>query len=134
MKENKMSKKYVKYDYVINEMIDDMTKSVSNIVDIISGQEELVACLEKENNPKFVGFIEELKKTTKQYKDQMAIINHRLECANKAKALIEHSKEASFILAMLLEAFGVANKEAKTLEEREANKEEIADFDFAYLA
>lgn len=42
--------------------------------------------------------------------------------------------EVSFILAMLLEAFGIANKEAKSIEEREKNKEDVEEFSTKYFA
>lgn len=134
MKENKLNAKYVRYDYVINEMIDDMTKSIDNINNVIAGQDELIACLEKENNPKFAGFVAQLKKTTEQYKAQLKILEHRLDCTHKIKFMLDLSKDVSFAVAMLLEAFGVVNKEAKTLEEREANKEEIAEINTTYVA
>lgn len=134
MAENKLDAKYVKYDYILDEMINDMTKSIDNINNVIAGQVELVKCLKKEGNPKFEGFIKQLEQTTNQYDGQIKILNHRLECAQKVKFLLGLSKEASFVLAMLLEAFGVANKEAKTLEERDTNKEEIAEINNTYVA
>lgn len=134
MAENKLNAKYIKYDYILDEMINDMTKSIENINNVVEGQIELVDCLEKENNPKFAGFIEQLKQTTSQYNAQIKILNHRLECAQKVKFLLGLSKNTSFILSMLLEAFGVANKEAKTLDERAENKEDIEEINTTYVA
>lgn len=134
MSENKLQAKYVKYDYILDEMINDMTKSIENISNVVAGQIELVNCLEKESNPKFAGFVEQLKTTTEQYNAQIKILNHRLDCAQKVKSMLELVKETSFILSMLLEAFGVANKDAKTFDERETNKEEISEIDTTHLA
>ena len=134
MAESKLQAKYVKYNYILDEMINDMTTSIENINKVVEGQVELINCLEKENNPKFVGFIEQLKKTTEQYDAQIKILRHRLECCQKVKFLLGLSKEASFMLSMLLEAFGIVNKEAKTVEERELNKEDIKEINTTYVA
>jgi len=134
MKENKIKILFVKYDYIIKEMVDDITKSIENINDVVKGQNELIACLEKENNPRFAGFIEQLKKQNEQYETQKKILAHRLECVNKVEDILSLSKEASFMLAMLLEAFGVVNKEAKTIQERQDNKEDIEEVDITYTA
>ena len=131
--ENKTTR-YVKYDYVINEMIEDMKKSINNVVAIIDGQKELVNYLEKANNKKFNGFIEQLKKANEQYEGQIEILKHRLECAETVRQLMSKFEEVSFILAMLLEAFGIANKEAKSIEEREKNKEDVEEFSTKYFA
>ena len=121
--------KYVKYDYIINEMIDDMKKSMLNLQNVIDGQNELISYLEKADNKKFEGFIGELKKSSEQYEKQVKTLAYRLCCIEKVKDCLNEFAEASYMLSMLLEAFGIANKEAKTIEERASNNEDIASLD-----
>ena len=133
-KTNNIKAKYVKYDYIITEMIDDIMKSIENVDSVITGQTELIEYLKKAENEKFNGFIEQLEKATEQLHDQKRVLEHRLDCANKVKFMLTTAKETSFILAMLLEAFGVANKEAKSLDERADNKEEVITLDIVHQA
>ena len=134
MQNEKKTTKYVKYDYIINEMIDDINKSIKNLEAVITGQKELIDYLEKANNIKFTSFIEQLKKSNEQYAEQIKVLQHRLSCVEVIKSMLTDFAEASFILAMLLEAFGVVNKEAKSIEEREKNKEDVEEFSTKYFA
>lgn len=134
MQNEKKTTKYVKYDYIINEMIDDVNKSIKNLETVIAGQKELIDYLKKANNNKFVGFIKQLEKANEQYTEQIKILKHRLDCVESIKSMLADFTEVSFILAMLLEAFGIANKEAKSIEEREKNKEDIEEFSIKHLA
>ena len=134
MQNEKKTTKYVKYDYFINEMIDDINKSIKNLEAVITGQKELIDYLEKANNIKFASFIEQLKKANEQYAEQIKVLQHRLSCVEVIKSMLTDFAEASFILAMLLEAFGIANKEAKSIEEREKNKEDVEEFSTKYFA
>lgn len=134
MQNEKKTTKYVKYDYIINEMIDDINKSIKNLEAVIAGQKELIDYLEKANNIKFTGFIKQLENANKQYAEQIKILQHRLSCVEVIKNMLTDFAEVSFILAMLLEAFGIANKEAKSIEEREKNKEDVEEFSTKYFA
>lgn len=134
MQNEKKMTKYVKYDYIINEMIDDVNKSIKNLEAVIAGQKELIDYLEKANNIKFTGFIKQLENANKQYTQQIKILQHRLNCVEVIKSMLTDFAEVSFILAMLLEAFGIANKEAKSIEEREKNKEDVEEFSTKYFA
>ena len=134
MQNEKKTTKYVKYDYIINEMIDDVNKAIKNLETVIAGQKELIDYLEKANNIKFTSFIEQLKKANEQYAEQIKVLQHRLSCVEVIKSMLTDFAEASFILAMLLEAFGIVNKEAKAIEEREKNKEDVEEFSTKYFA
>lgn len=134
MQNEKKTTKYVKYDYIINEMIDDVNKSIKNLETVITGQKELIDYLEKANNIKFTGFIKQLEKANEQYTEQIKILQHRLSCVEVIKNMLTDSAEVSFILAMLLEAFGIVNKEAKSIEEREKNEEDVEEFSTKYFA
>lgn len=134
MQNEKKTTKYVKYDYIINEMIDDINKSIKNLEAVITGQKELIDYLEKANNIKFTSFIEQLEKANEQYTEQIKVLQHRLSCVEVIKSMLTDFAEVSFILAMLLEAFGVVNKEAKSIEEREKNKEDVEEFSTKYFA
>ena len=133
MKNEKKNKKYIKYDYIINEMIIDINKSIENITKISNEQQELIDYLEKSNNEKFNPIINELKAVNKQYKEQINVLTHRLECINAIKELAD-TIITNYVLSMLLEAFGIVNKEGKSIEEREENKEETSDIDCKYFA
>lgn len=115
--------KFIDYMYVINEMMTNISKSLDNLSSVIAGQYELIKCLTKENNPKFAGFITQLKKTTNDYQEQLRILTYRLQKFDELKELAT-SNENKYITTLLLEAFGIANKDAKTLEERLQNKED----------
>lgn len=134
MQNEKKTTKYVKYDYIINEMIDDVNKSIKNLETVITGQKELIDYLEKANNIKFTGFIKQLEKANEQYTEQIKILQHRLSCVEVIKNMLTDFAEVSFILAMLLEAFGIVNKEAKSIEEREKNEEDVEEFSTKYFA
>lgn len=133
MKNEKKNKKYIRYDYIINEMIIDINKSIENITKISNEQQELIDYLEKSNNEKFNPVINELKAVNKQYKEQINVLTHRLECINAIKELAD-TIITNYVLSMLLEAFGIVNKEGKSIEEREENKEETSDIDCKYFA
>ena len=110
MQNEKKTTKYVKYDYIINEMIDDVNKSIKNLETVITGQKELIDYLEKANQVKFTDFIKQLEKANEQYAEQIKVLQHRLNCVEVVKSMLTDSAGVSFILAMLLEAFGIANK------------------------
>ena len=133
MKNEKKNKKYIRYDYIINEMIIDINKSIENITKISNEQQELIDYLEKSNNEKFNPNIKELKASNEKYKEQINILSHRLECINAIKELAD-TIITNYVLSMLLEAFGIVNKEGKSIEEREENKEETSDIDCKYFA
>ena len=134
MKKETINEKYVKYEYVLNEMYDDIQASIAKITDVIDGQKELIKVLEDANNSKFNDFLTSLKNTTEQYEKQKKILLYRAECAKKVKAILATSKEANFMLTMLLETLGVVNKDAKSIEERANNKEDVENIDIVYKA
>lgn len=120
------STKFINYCYVITEMIDDMNKTIDNLNKVVESQVKLVSYLEKsKDKDMFAGFIDELKKANEQYSNQIKILEYRIECAKEVHNSCE-SKEVERVLSLLLETFGIANKEAKSLEER-LNNNEVAE-------
>lgn len=124
MKNDTKSTKFVNYYYFLKEMIDDMASTLQNVEKVVEEQTDLIIYLEKGENKSFDALINQLKQANVQYNEQIKVLKHRIDCLNKVEELEENNKE--YVVSMLLEAFGVLNKEAKTLEERETNNEEIS--------
>ena len=124
MKHDTKSTKFVNYYYFLKEMIDDMASTLQNVEKVVEEQTDLIIYLEKGENKSFDALINQLKQANVQYNEQIKVLKHRIDCLNKVEELEENNKE--YVVSMLLEAFGVLNKEAKTLEERETNNEEIS--------
>ena len=124
MKNDTKSTKFVNYYYFLKEMIDDMASTLQNVEKVVEEQTDLIIYLEKGENKSFDALINQLKQANVQYNEQIKVLKHRIDCLNKVEELEENNKD--YVVSMLLEAFGVLNKEAKTLEERETNNEEIS--------
>jgi len=118
--------KFINYMYVISEMIEDMKQTISKVQSIVESQTKLIAYLEKSEDKKlFEEFINSLKTANEQYDSQVKVLKHRLECALEVQTACESLVEVRKIVSLLLETFGVANKEAKSIEERIDNKETV---------
>lgn len=120
--------KFVDYSYIIKEMFDDMTQSVENIATIITKQNKLLGYLDAANDEDYKALSDEMKNSNKKYESQIKILEHRIDCAKKVIDEIDNP-EIVRLISLLLEAFGVANNEAKTIEERESNHEDITSID-----
>ena len=122
---NEQAVKYVSYDYVIKEIADNMSETINKRKDIVSNQIGLCEYLEKaEEKEKYEDFIKNLKEANVKYDEQIKVLTYRLACMNTVKAYIDKSEYDRFA-SLLLEALGVANKDGKSLEEREANHETV---------
>ena len=131
MNNSNKSTKFVNYFYVIKEMSEEVEKTTENLKTVIEGQEKLVNYLEaSEDKAMFEGFINELKKGTENYKEQLRVLTYRLDIT---KTIISEFSDikSMLLVSLLLEAIGAANKEAKTIEERESNKEDTEDYKVA---
>lgn len=125
---------YIDVNYVLDEMHDSINQTISNMRSIIDSQTQLVGYLEKAKNEKFNDFIKQLKDANADYEKQTKVLAHRLSCIDKAKELLASIDAASYFLSMLLDAFGVVNKEGKSVEERINNKETAKEFCISYKA
>ena len=122
---NEQAVKYVSYDYVIKEIADNMSETINKLKDIVFNQIGLCEYLEKaEEKEKYEDFIKNLKEANVKYEEQIKVLTYRLACMNTVKAYIDKSEYDRFA-SLLLEALGVANKDGKSLEEREANHETV---------
>lgn len=122
---NEQVVKYVSYDYVIKEIADNMSETINKLKDIISNQLGLCEYLEKaEEKEKYADFVKNLKDANVKYEEQIKVLTYRLACMNTVKAYLDKSYYDRFA-SLLLEALGVANKDGKSLEEREANHETV---------
>ena len=122
---NEQTVKYVSYDYVIKEIADNMLETINKMKDIVSNQLSLCEYLEKaEEKEKYADFVKNLKDANVKYEEQIKVLTYRIACMNTVKAYIDKSEYDRFA-SLLLEALGVANKDGKSLEEREANHETV---------
>lgn len=122
---NEQVVKYVSYDYVIKEIADNMSETINKMKDIVYNQLGLCEYLEKaEEKEKYADFVKNLKDANVKYEEQIKVLAYRLACMNTVKAYIDKSEYDRFA-SLLLEALGVANKDGKSLEEREANHETV---------
>ena len=122
---NEQEVKYVSYDYVIKEIADNMSETINKMKDIVSNQLGLCEYLEKaEEKEKYADFVKNLKDANVKYEEQIKVLTYRLACMNTVKSYLDKSEYDRFA-SLLLEALGVANKEGKSLEEREANHETV---------
>lgn len=122
---NEQAVKYVSYDYVIKEIADNMSETINKLKDIVYNQLGLCEYLEKaEEKEKYADFVKNLKDANVKYEEQIKVLAYRLACMNTVKAYLDKSDYDRFA-SLLLEALGVANKDGKSLEEREANHETV---------
>ena len=116
---------FINYDYIVNELVDSMNEAIEKMKTLVDNQASLANYLEKaEDKEKYSEFIDSLKKQNDNYKEQIRVLTHRIDCLETVKASLA-APENEFLVAMLLEGIGVANKEGKTFEEREDNHEDV---------
>lgn len=124
--------KFVNYYYTFKEMIDSISKTIDNINNIVKGQTELVEYLNKsEKKNDFKDFIVQLEESNKEYEKQLPILQYRLDLAMQMDREELNSNDRLRFMSMLFEIFGLCNKEAKSLEERIANQEEISEVEIS---
>lgn len=124
--------KFVNYYYTFKEMIDSMSKTIDNINNIVKGQTELVEYLNKsEKKNDFKEFIAQLEESNKEYEKQLPILQYRLDLAMQIDKEELNSNDRLRFMSMLFEIFGLCNKEAKSLEERIANQEEVSEVEIS---
>ena len=118
---------FINYDYIINELIDSMSEAIEKMKTLVDNQASLADYLDKaKDKEKYSEFIDSLKKQNNNYEEQIRVLAHRIGCLEVVKESLTVS-ENEYLVAMLLEAIGVANKEGKTFEERKDNHEEVTD-------
>ena len=119
---------FINYDYIINELIDSMNEAIEKMKTLVDNQTSLADYLDKaEDKEKYAEFIDNPKKQNNNYEEQIRVLTHRIGCLEVVKESLTMS-ENEYLVAMLLEAIGVANKEGKTLEERKDNHEEVSEY------
>ena len=119
---------FINYDYIINELIDSMNEAIEKMKTLVDNQTSLADYLDKaQDKEKYAEFIDNLKKQNNNYEEQIRVLTHRIGCLELVKASLTVS-ENEYLVAMLLEAIGVANKEGKTFEERKDNHEEVSEY------
>lgn len=120
---------FINYDYIVNELVDSMNEAIEKMKTLVDNQTSLANYLEKaEDKEKYSEFIDSLKKQNDNYEEQIRVLTHRIGCLETVKASLV-MPENEFLVAMLLEGIGVANKEGKTFEEREDNHEDVTVID-----
>lgn len=123
--------KFINYDYVLTEMLEEMISSITQMEKGIKAQELILNSINKNLESKEVkDFITYTQESLNRVKSQLAVLKHRKECLERVFTYIKQSHRED-ILSLILEGFGLANVEGKTLEEREKNKEEICESNIA---
>lgn len=120
--------KYVTYEYVIKEIANSMSDSINKMQEIVANQDSLCKYLEKaEEKEKYTDFVKSLKDANVKYEEQIKVLTYRLDRMNEVRMYLSNSEYDRFA-SLLLEALGVTNKDGKSLEEREANHEEVKEY------
>lgn len=120
--------KYVTYEYVIKEIANSMSDSINKMKEIVANQDSLCKYLEKaEEKEKYTDFVKSLKDANVKYEEQIKVLTYRLDRMNEVRMYLNNSEYDRFA-SLLLEALGVTNKDGKSLEEREANHEEVKEY------
>ena len=120
-----MEKQYIDYKYVLEETAESMEKSIDNLSKVINSQTTLCEIVENsEKKEEMKEFTQGLRLQIAEYNKQKKILDYRLPLL---KEVIKYYKDPEFgyAITLLLEAFGVANKEGKSVEERIENKEDV---------
>lgn len=118
-------KKFVNYKYVLEELVDSMEQAINNASGIIRKTNKLIKLIqENDKNNEFEDFVKMFNEQSKHYEQQVKIMKHRVDLVKTMLPDLSE-KEKLYLTSTLLEVLGVANKDAKSLEEREKNKEEV---------
>lgn len=120
-----MEKQYINYKYVLEETAESMEKSIDNLSKVIASQTTLCEIVENsEKKEDMKEFTQGLRLQIADYNKQKKVLEYRL---SHLQEVIKYYKDSEFgyAISLLLEAFGVVNKEAKSIEERIENKEDV---------
>lgn len=118
-------KKFINYKYVLDELVENMSKAIDQSNKVIKETGEFIEFIKKyDKEEKFKNIISSFDEQTTHYKEQVRIMTYRVELAKEILKELD-DKNYLHLACMIFEVLGVANKDAKTLLEREKNKEDI---------
>lgn len=125
-------KKFISYLYVLDEYLDEMGKAKFNIEKVIKETYKLISVLKKSEDKDFDALIRESENTIKNYEEQLKVFDYRIKVFTKllTKLHNENDEKSIFIISQLCESLGIANREAKSMEERIKNGEKPFDNSF----
>lgn len=109
---------YTDYTFRLIELRDGVDSAIHNIKNVIAQQEKLNGIIEAhEDSEEFTLFLDESQKQIENYKNQLLVLNGRLEMLNNSITAIEAaSEETKEVVFNLFESLGIFNKEEKTKE------------------
>lgn len=121
--------KFISYLYVLDEYLDEMGKAKFNIEKVIKETRKLVDVLKKSEDKDFDALIRESENTIKNYEEQLKVFDYRTKVFSEllTKLHNENDEKSLFIISQLCEALGIANREAKSIDERIKSGEKLFD-------
>ena len=122
MENEQKQTKFINYTYMLDEVIDEMERSIENVKEVKLHQNNLLEVIEADEKHDWTGFIKNLKAADEEYDNQIESMKYKLECMKEAR---KYCKDLSaYVVSMLLEGLGLANKEHKSVEDRMNEKVE----------
>lgn len=97
------------YLYRLEEMKDEMEKSLANMEEVISKQNHLADTLSKLNDPAFDELVEGIKNQNKNFDEQILKLNERKKHLMFCIELGKEDKSYEDIINHLILAFGIFN-------------------------
>lgn len=122
MENEQKQTKFINYTYMLDEVIDEMERSIENVKEVKLHQSNLLEVIEADEKHDWTDFIKNLKAADEEYDNQIESMKYKLECMKEAR---KYCKDLSaYVVSMLLEGLGLANKEHKSVEDRMNEKVE----------
>lgn len=116
--------KEINYNYFLDELIENHKAGIDNVNKVINDEIKLKNFIidNRKNKNDFKELVDNIDSKIKEYSNQNRIIQYRLDKLNEIKSDLN-----SYQISLVLQAFGLANKEGKSLEDRIKNKEKTID-------
>lgn len=122
MENEQKQTKFINYTYMLDEVIDEMERSIENVKEVKLHQNNLLEVIEADEKHDWTDFIKNLKEADEEYDKQVESMKYKLKCMKEAR---KYCKDLSaYVVSMLLEGLGLANKEHKSVEDRMNEKVE----------
>lgn len=123
--------KFIDSSFILDEMKEEMDKTVDNVLKVKESIIKLNNILKESEDKDFEILIKENENNLKNYDEQIKILRYRISCIDKIlNELLVHGKDETYksilyVINLVLESFGISNKDAKTIEERIKNNERV---------
>lgn len=122
MENEQKQTKFINYTYMLDEVIDEMERSIENVKEVKLHQNNLLEVIEADEKHNWTDFIKNLKEADEEYDKQVESMEYKLKCMKEARKYC--TDISAYVVSMLLEGLGLANKEHKSVEDRMNEKVE----------